>query len=342
MKNLLSVLALIGFGTLEAQISYTFNDGPRVGLALKKALLDYDQMRHIPGLLDTGMVNIDISHINPIQGTESEYRMKNPNEVPGGNLFPGANIAVQDYPDEKFSRFYKKTPTNLILLGEYIDGSSSRHKNGLVINPYPLKFRDSYMQYDSVIVVQDFFEMEVDLKWNSQVNSWGTITTQAGSFPYIKIFSKGILEGSNAGNQVFNATIELHSWYTSGKAEPVAEINIIEQEIFDLIEMDTTVEILLEQSPFVSTEEGIERPKSTFELKYFPNEETVQLSMMPNHYRRAEVVVVDASNRVRCSQECSPQEPTLRIHTRGWPQGPYLVQVVFDNQHMEFEQFLKL
>lgn len=324
--------------SLQAQITYKASDGPKPGIKVESVDLDdisgFDLQDFIqPG----GNQQWDISGPDGEDFTTAYISV---NDLPFKNLFPGSNMASVPVPNDDSSyTMMEASSAGLYIYGLYSPGMPIVFNNKMTLVKYPLQFGDSFQNDVTANFDAGGFPAQVNYMTNATADSWGTMKTNEGSFACLKLKTIQLVEISILGVPFGSQTNTTHSWLTSGKAEPIADLSFVEFEDNTGIIQDTSITYLKDQE-IVSTRDELAAGSG---LRIAPNPASsyavVQLS--EGSYREAEYSLIDAhgkSVRTGHSQHGQP----IRIELEGLPAGNYLVLLTLDNERSLFDILNKL
>lgn len=325
----------------QSQISYTYNDGPKAGIKIKKGNLLATSAMVAELSRDGADENWDIRNAEKDTSfIDREFEYKLPKDVPNSNQFPAANLASVPTHSNDETEFYNQSINGLTFLG--VDNGGAEYikfKKGLLVAPYPLNVGMSFPDHDSALVKLGSSFLETDINTNSIVVGWGEIKTPTESFLCLKLKNIQIWEGFEGSNQRLSYTIENNLWLASNRAQPVAELVISELVLDTFTIQDTTITYLINQS-VISKINDHQENTSFCKIIPVPTEEKIKIEMMNVDVEKVHLTVVDAQSKIIYQQKFTGGDP-ISFSTFNWPAGVYLVHLVLDDQEVIFDKFIK-
>ncbi|MBK9106880.1 MAG: T9SS type A sorting domain-containing protein [Saprospiraceae bacterium] len=337
MKNLCTLLFVLLFGGLNAQITYTAADGPRPGIKL-----EHGQLSDLSGfdLQDYqkagGNQNWDITGTG-FEDFSTEY-------IPVNGLhflskFPGCNMAYVNVPniDSAFN-MYEYNNTGLYLVGLYQSSLAIAFDKKVTITKYPLNFGDNFQNDVTANFDAGGFPAQMAMMTNSTVDAWGTMKTEEGSFPVIKMKSVQLVEISVLGIPFGSQTLITYSWIASGFAEPVATLLFAEFEDDNGIVNDTAFTFLKDQEIVRNNDQSAS--SSLFKISPNPVSNEMLIDLKELDFSKADYSIINAEGKSILSGSL-PKEAEFRLDISGIPSGHYLFYINLDNKRSLFDSFSK-
>ncbi|HEX5624467.1 MAG TPA: T9SS type A sorting domain-containing protein [Saprospiraceae bacterium] len=338
MKSIFTLLSFVFCLSLSAQITYTEASGPKVGTKIEKKYLtdltgfDWNQVT-APGSNRTWDLRGD-------DEDDATYQYVSVDNLPFKNRFPGTNLAKITLPLGQDSAYtmMEKSSSGLYQIGEY-DTSIVLLFNPKLINvPYPLTFGQNYQNDATAEFVQDGIPFKADLKSNSNVDAWGMVTTNTGTFPVLKIKSIQIIEVTTSGIPIASSTIETHSWAANGYAEPVADLVFSESETPFGLFNDTSIYFIHRQELVGS--QDVAGPALKLSLSPNPVQDELHIACPEAAFSKGNFSIISAEGKTILAGELAPNE-IKRVDVSKLVTGNYLVQVVLDQKTVLFDILTK-
>ncbi len=333
MRSIFTLVFLSINLAVFAQITYTANDGPKIGLRVKDEYLE-------------DLSGFDLQDYTKAGGNQSwevtgSTQDGSPFEYIGvanldfKSLFPGANMAQQEVPnpDSSYS-MYLKDNTGLYLVGVYNPGQVIVFSNKVKILPYPTTYGTNFQNDVTATFDAGGFPAQMDIKTNSTVDAWGVMKTKEGSFPCLKLKHIQLAEISVLGIPFGSQTLESHEWLASGYGEPVASLSFAEVEDQSGIINDTTFAILREHEVVANRELS----HSALQLQLSPNPSLGQLLIQcPGlDYNEASYNIIDINGKT-VVQGIARNNEKIQLNIEHLSAGAYLVQLVLDKKTLLFD-----
>lgn len=338
MKKIFTLLFSLFLLDLGAQITYTAADGPKPGIKLETSyILDLSGFDLQDYQKTGGNQQWDISG-QAVDDYSTQY-------IPVTNLpfvtsFPGSNMAYEEIPnpDSTYS-MYQYNNSGLYLIGLYQQGTSIVFDKKVTIGKYPLQFGDNFQ--NDVIANFDAggFPAQLDMKTNSVVDAWGTMKTDEGSFPVIKMKTVQLVELSVLGIPFGSQTIISHNWMANGFADPVASLSFGEFEDDMGIVNDTSF-VFLKDQEVVANRDLAKRPVE-FSLSPNPTVDVVTVDLKGMDYRTAVYTLVQQDGKIVASGNLNG-ENNFQLNVADLQAGSYLFYLVVDNKRAVFDMLNKL
>lgn len=335
MKKTFTLLFSCIFIYLNAQITYTQNDGPQVGKKIFARNLENPASYDLNPLMETGG-----DKTWDVRGTFSE---RDTTEFIGvdqltfkGN-FPGCNMAMVDAnnPAESYQMF-ESNSSGYYWLGIHNDMTE------YVLNPkfkmiqYPLRYNDNFQNFSNTEYKLDTIDIKIDLQSNSTVDAWGMMTTNDGTFPVIKMKTVLLQELSFAGIP-FGSTSFTYNFMASGFANPLVTLDITENENFSGLTTDTS--FFYTHKQVVSSED---LQSSNMKLVVLPNPaaDFITLQGTALNFNNATFAVINAEGKTVLNGDLQNNE-SLNLNVQKLVPGNYLFQMILDQKTLLFDIFTK-
>ncbi len=334
MKYLLLLLSIMICGRVLCQPSYTFANAPKPGYKSENKKLESIQGFDLNALTLSGADKTwDIS------GKAEDAAKLNYisiDQYPFKAFFPGANMATVD-PDEPDTTFTMLEVNNsgVYWLGSYDTSATIVWKDKYILLPFPLTFGQNFQNGTEANVSSGGIDAMIDIQSNSNVEGWGMLTTNNGTYPVLKVKTKQITEITASGIPLGSSTFEVHQWFTSGTTGPIAEFTISETEsIFGGIINDTSITYIHRQE-YVANKD-VDPSEMALHLSPNPSSDFIQIELPGDHYEQLNYSVINAEGKTVLSGSFKKQD-AKRINVQNVPTGNYFVQVVLDNKNQLFD-----
>jgi hypothetical protein len=255
--------------------------------------------------------------------------------LPFKNDFPGCNLAAVDElnPDDGY-QMIESNSNGLFLLGLRADTLSIVLSPKYTVIPFPLSFGQNYQNNVNASFNVDTSTVKVNIQSNATVDAWGTITTNEGSYPALKIKIVQIQELSIDGIP-FGSTLFAHTWLTSGIGGPLARFEIEEVESpFGGLETDTSI-TYIHRHEIVSTK-NVKESNSKLTISPNPVIDQVSIKVDNVHFKSAEYSIINAEGKRMMEGKINDNE-VLHLNLQHLIPGNYLVQLLLDKQTLLFD-----
>jgi hypothetical protein len=332
MKKLFTLFIICLYVSVNAQITYTETDGPRIGLRIYTRSLLNPQSYDLNHLIETGgNKSWDLRGAFE-EGDTTEYI--GVDNLPFKSSYPGCNMALVNVPntDNSYAMF-EKNSTGLYWLGSHNDMSD------IVLSPkykfiaFPLNFSSNFQNSVNADYKIDTFDIKLDVQSNSTVDAWGMMTTNDGTFPVIKMKTVQIRELSFAGIP-FGSTSFTYNWLASGFGHPLATLDISEVENFTGLVTDTTIEYTHKQE--IVSSQDIAKSKLKLSITPNPVSDQVTIECQNVKFNSATYSIINADGKSVLNGELKSNE-VLRLNLNQLTSGNYLVYLVLDKKTTLFE-----
>ncbi len=333
MRSIFTLVFLSMAVASFAQITYTANDGPKIGLLVQDEFLE-----DLSGLDLQDYTKPGGNQSWEISGSTEDgapYEYIGVSNLPFKSMFPGANMAQQEIPNQDSSySMYLKDNTGLFLVGVYSPGQTIVFSNKIKVLPYPTTFGTNFQNDVTANFDAGGFPAQMDLKTNSTVDGWGVMKTKKGSYPCLKLKHIQLAEISVLGIPFGSQTLESHEWLASGYGEPVASLSFLEVEDQSGITNDTSFSILKEHEVVANSD--LSRP--VLHLQLSPNPTSGQLLIECNgvEFKEANYSVIDINGKTLL-QGTARNNERIELHVDHLSAGSYLVQLLLDKQTLLFD-----
>ncbi len=333
MKKLFTLFIIVGLGcSLNAQITYTAADGPRVGLKIESKILKDISGIDLNKLAEAGGNKTwDVRGDSEDNGVTSFVGV---DHLAFKSSFPGTNMALVDVPNPTDSYLMlERNSTGFYLLGSRDDTTNIVFSPKYLQIPFPLNFGQNYQNNVNASYNIDTIPVKINIQSNANVDAWGMMTTNEGTYPVLKVKSIQITEITYDGIP-FGSTSFSHFWVTSGYGNPIVNFDINEVESpFGLL-TDTTITYVHRQE-VVSTKD-IKESKNKLSISPNPVIDHVTIQAHGLNYKSAEYAIINAEGKLIKDGKLKDNE-ALHLNLQDLISGNYLVQLILDKQTMLFD-----
>lgn len=337
MKKIITLLFSFYAISTFAQITYNESDGPKVGVTLYSRILENNELMNFDPLKETGGnkswdvrgVYVDNGILEYI-GTQNLYFKSH---------FPGTNLCRVDKPNPDSSFIMmEKNSTGLYILGTRDSSLDIVFTPKLTLVPFPLSYGMNFQNDASADYTQQGINFKQDFKSNANVDSWGTIRTNDGTFPVIKMKTIRIIEISVMGFPYGSYTIENYSWLTSGLADPIVTLEFREIETPLGLTNDTSLTNTYKQE-IVSTR-NIQNAGLKLSVSPNPVSDLVSIQCQNVNFKEATYSIINEEGKTVMNGIAKNNE-ILHLNLNTLTSGNYLVQMLLDKKTMLFDILTK-
>lgn len=337
MKQTFTWFFALILGFAQAQITYMAADGPKPGIKLEHSyILDLSGF-DLQDYVKTGAnQQWDITG-QQVENFETQYI--GVNNLDFAKNFPGCNMALEELPNtDSTYGLYEYNANGLYLIGQYQQGASIVFDKKVTIGKYPLNFGDNFQNDVSASFDAGGFPAQLDLKSNSVVEAWGTMKTDEGTYPVIKLKTIQIAELSVLGIPFGSQTIISHNWLANGFAEPVASLTFGEFEDDMGIVNDTSFVFLKDQE--IVANRDFHQAQPSFTISPNPSFDVVNIDLKGMHYGEARYSLIQPDGKTILSGVLHG-ENQFALNVSNLPAANYLLYLVVDNERTVFQTINK-
>jgi hypothetical protein len=339
MKKIFTPFLFICVATLSAQITYTEADGPKVGVNVSTRQFDELAGLDANALLSPGgNKSWDVRGLYTETGTTA---YESSESLYFKSLFPGVNLTQVEKPNPDSSYTMMQTNSSgLYILGSWSPEVAIVYDPKLLLAPYPLNFGANFQNDAIADFSQGGFNFRNEIQTNSTVEAWGTMTTNEGTYPTIKLKTKAVQYTvfRLTGDIISNATIETHTWHTSGFADPLVTYNAVETEVDTFVFGDTSLTNSYNQR--IVSNKDFAKFENKLTISPNPVTDYVTIKCKDLDFNSATYSIVNAEGKTVMEGNLNSNE-TLQLNLNQLASGNYLIQLLLDKKTLLFDILTK-
>ncbi|MFZ1424000.1 MAG: T9SS type A sorting domain-containing protein [Saprospiraceae bacterium] len=338
MKPFLTLLIIFISWAVNAQIVYTENDGPRVGHQTENKVLE-------------SLDGIDLSQLKlaganrswNITGEASDFdkiAYVGVSDLSFKSKFPGTNLAQINLPNDDSSyTMLEKNSSGIYWLGFRDTSTTVVFNSKFTLLPFPLSFGKNFQNNVDADFVADTLLFKIEIQTNSNVDGWGIITTNTGSFPALKVRTNQITEITTIGIPIGSSTIESHNWYASGYSNPVATLLYNETESPFGLFNDTTITYLHKEE--LVANENVQNSNLKLWLSPNPAQNLLNIQVTTDvSFKSGVYEIFNAEGKRLLNGEIKSSD-NFPLDVQQIPSGNYFIQLILDKKILLFDIFTK-